>query len=48
VERQELADFAVADPITFFLSKALEAACQGHDTQAAGVVTQAHEHIVVV
>jgi hypothetical protein len=48
VERQEPSDFAVADPIAFSLSKALEAACQGHDTHGAGVVTEANNLIVVV
>ena len=47
VERQEPSNSAVPDPITFPLSKALEAACPVHDTHAAGVVTQANNHIAV-
>jgi hypothetical protein len=41
-------EFCSGRPIAFSLSKPLEAACQGHDTHGAGVVTQAHENIVVV
>jgi hypothetical protein len=45
--RQVPSNYAVPDPIALTVSKALQAACPMHDTQGAGVVTEAHNPIVV-
>jgi len=47
LERQVPSNYAVPDPMALTVSKALQAACPMHDTQGAGVVTEAHNPIVV-